>query len=199
MAGGSPGTDLLNQLDTLSRVGVVGNLSDGQLLQRLVTGDDAAAQGIFTVLVERHGPMVLSVCRQVLGDPHDAQDAFQATFLVLARKAGAIRKADSAASWLYGVALRVAVRAKADASRRRAHERRGGALKAAEAARGGDPPGSWPELHEEIARLPAHYREPVVLCYLEGLSTEVAAERLGCPRGTVLSRLARARERLRGR
>src|SRR4051812_14662859 len=170
MAGGSPGTDLLNQLDTLSRVGVVGNLSDGQLLQRLVTAGDAAAQGVFAVLVERHGPMVLGVCRQVLGDPHDAQDAFQATFLVLARRAGAIRKADSAASWLYGVALRVAVRARADAARRRAIERRGAAMKATEAeakakAGGGAPPESWPELHEEIARLPAHYREPIVLCY----------------------------------
>src|SRR5215204_6137253 len=98
MASGAADADLANQLNTLAAVGVVGDLSDGQLLQRLATAGDAAAQAIFTVLVERHGPMVLGVCRQVLGDPDEAQDAFQATFLVLARKAGAIKKADSAAS-----------------------------------------------------------------------------------------------------
>src|SRR4051794_41263626 len=125
MASGPAGADVVHQLNTLAMVGVVGDLSDGQLLQRLATAGDAAAQAIFAVLVERHGPMVLGVCRQVLGDPHDAQDAFQATFLVLARKAGAIRKADSAASWLHGVALRVAARARADAARRRAAQRRG--------------------------------------------------------------------------
>src|SRR5689334_21826825 len=110
MASGSAGTDLWNALNTLTAVRAVGGLSDGRLLQRWVTASDATAQAIFTVLVERHGPMVLSVCRQVLGDPHDAQDAFQATFLVFARKAGSIKNTESAASWLYGVALRVAVR-----------------------------------------------------------------------------------------
>ena len=110
-----------------------------------------------------------------------------------------MRDADSLASWLYGVALRVAVRAKADAARRRLYERRSAEMKAAGPEREVGRPESWPELHEEIARLPQHFREPVVLCYLEGLTTEEAALRIGCPRGTVLSRLSRARDRLRER
>ena len=198
MASGSAGADLLNQLNTLFRFGVVGDLSDGQLVQRFLTARDGADQAAFTALVERHGPMVLGVCREVLGNSHDAQDAFQATFLVLARKAGSVRKADSVASWLHGVALRVAMRAKAEAARRRVYERRSAAMKAAELERQGGSPEGWPELHEEIARLPERYREPVVLCYLEGLTTEEAALRIGCPHGTILSRLSRARERLRG-
>src|SRR5262245_20817056 len=114
--------------------------------------------------------MVLGVCRKVLGNPHDAQDAFQATFLVLARKAGPV-KADSVASWLHGVALRVARRARAEASRRRVHELQSAATRAAKPERQGNSPEEWPELHEEIARLLGRYREPVVLYYLEGLST----------------------------
>ncbi|HEV3121830.1 MAG TPA: RNA polymerase sigma factor, partial [Isosphaeraceae bacterium] len=199
MARGSMSAELVNQLNTLSQVGVVGDLSDGQLLERLVTARDETAQAVFTALVERHGPMVLRVCRQVLGDSHDAQDAFQATFLVLARKAGSVRKVESIASWLHGVALRVSVRAKADEARRKMHERRGGAMKAAESMREREGPESWPELHREIARLPERYREPVVLCYVEGLATQAAAARIGCPHGTVLSRLSRAREQLRRR
>jgi RNA polymerase sigma factor (sigma-70 family) len=199
MAGGSADTDLTNQLNTLFRVGVIGDLSDGQLLQRYLTAPDGAFQAAFTALVGRHGPMVLRVCRQVLGDSHDAQDAFQATFLVLIRKAGSVRKVDSLASWLHRVAFRCAVRTRADASRRRVHERRGVAMRATGAECEGVRAESWSELHEEVARLPERYREPVVLCYLEGLTTEAAALRLGCPRGTVLSRLSRARERLRAR
>jgi RNA polymerase sigma factor (sigma-70 family) len=199
MAGRPAGADVRNQLNTLALVGVVGNLSDAQLLGRFLSTRDGTAQAAFTALVGRHGPMVLSVCRQVLGDPHDAQDAFQATFLVLAGHAGSVRKSDSLGSWLHGVALRVALRARADAARRRARERRGAALRSAESEREGVRSESWPEVHQEIARLPARYREPIVLCYLEGLSTEEAALRLGCPRGTVLSRLSRARENLRAR
>ncbi len=199
MTGGSAGADLRIQLGTLSGVGVVGDLSDGQLIRRFLDARDGAEQAAFTALVERHGPMVLRVCRHSLGDPHDAQDAFQATFLVLARKAGTVRKTDSLASWLHGVALRIALRARADAARRSKYERRGAALRAEEPGRVAGPYESWPDLHEEVARLPHRYREPVVLCYLEGLTTEAAASRIGCPRGTVLSRLSRARERLRGR
>src|SRR3712207_1682052 len=110
MASGSTRTALLKHLHTLYQVGVIGNLTDGQLLERFVIRRDAAA--VFSALVERHGPMVLRVCQQVLGNSHDADDAFQATFLVLVRKAGAIRRRTSVASWLYGVAQRVAMRAK---------------------------------------------------------------------------------------
>jgi RNA polymerase sigma factor (sigma-70 family) len=199
MVSGSAHAEVPDPLQTLFRFGVVGDLSDGQLVQRFVAARDGADQAAFTALVERHGPMVLGVCRKVLGDPHDAQDAFQATFLILARKAGSVRKADSLGSWLHGVALRVARRARVQAGRRRVHELRCAATKAAEPERAGSSPEGWPELHEEIARLPGRYREPVVLCYLEGLSTDAAAIRIGCPKGTILSRLSRAREQLRGR
>jgi RNA polymerase sigma factor (sigma-70 family) len=199
MAGGTAGADLRNQLNTLAEIGVVGNLSDGALLERIVHDRDGTARVAFTVLVERHGPMVLGLCRQALGNSHDADDAFQATFLVLARKAASVRKVDSVASWLHGVALRVARRARSDVARRREYERRSAEMKATELERAEGPTDSWPELHEEIARLPKHFREPIVLCYLEGLSAEVAAQRLGCARGTILSRLSRARDRLRGR
>ena len=188
---------------TLYRVGVIGDLTDGQLLERFVAGRDEAAEAGFAALVERHGPMVLRVCRQILGDAHDAEDAFQATFLVLARRAASVRKRDSVASWLFGIAQRLAMRSRADAARRRAHERRRAELMATTAESPGnyqcDRPECWPELHEEVARLPEKYRESVVLCYLEGLTTAAAARRLGCAQGTVLSRLSRARERLRRR
>jgi RNA polymerase sigma factor (sigma-70 family) len=189
--------DLSNQLNILSGVGTVGGLSDGELVRRFLGHSDGEARAAFTALVQRHGPMVLSVSRQILKSSPDVHDAFQATFLVLLRKAGSMRNADSVASWLHGVALRVARRARAEAVRRRVFEQRGAEMRAllhdSERAR----PESWAELHEEIARLPQRYREPLVLCYLEGLTTEVAAQRLGCPRGTILSRLSRGRDQLR--
>ena len=185
MAGVYARSGALNQLGAILRFGVVGDLSDSQLLQRFLTGRDGAEQAAFSALVERHGPMVLSVCRQVLGNPHDAQDAFQATFLVMARKAGSVQNAESLASWLHGIALRVSARAKADEARRRVHERRFATIKANERDNGAVRSQPCPELHEEIARLPRRYREPVVLCYLEGLSSEQAAVRIGCAPGTV--------------
>jgi len=187
--------DVLRDLLALTHVGVVGNLSDAQLLDRFLGRRGEAAEAAFEALVTRHGPMVLDVCGNVLRNPHDAQDAFQATFLILASRAGSIRRRDALASWLLGVARRVALRSRADVTRRRVYERRAAKTKA---DREENPPESRPELHEEIGRLPERYREPVVLCYLEGLSTEAAALRLGCPHGTVLSRLSRARDRLRG-
>ena len=144
--------------------------------------------------------MVLRACRGVLHDAHDAEDAFQATFLVLARKAGTIRKGDSVASWLFGVARRVAVRADGRRKRRAAHEAPGEAIIAmAEAPPSDGPPGPMPEVLEEVDRLPERYRVPVVLCYFEGLTQEEAAIRLRLPASTVRVRLMRARTRLRDR
>jgi RNA polymerase sigma factor (sigma-70 family) len=197
MAGESASADLRNHLNTLTEMGVVGNLSDGSLLERIVNAREESIEAAFTILVERHGPMVLGVCRQVLGNSHDADDACQATFLVLARKAASVRNANSVASWLHGVALRVARRARIDEARRRKFERRSAMMKAKEPEGDTGRGACWPELHEEIARLPERYREPVLLCYLEGQTAELAAQRLGCPRGTILSRLSRARDRLR--
>ena len=188
---------ILRDLHTLSQLGAVGELSDGELLERVEGGFPDVSRAALAALVDRHGPMVWRVGRQVLGDEHDAEDAFQATFLVLVRKAATIRKRDSVASWLYGVVRQVARRAKAKAAFRREHERR--AAMARGSADDGGRDESWVELHEELDRLSEKYREPLVLCYLEGLSAEAAAHRLGCPRGTVLSRLSRARERLRGK
>ncbi len=198
MASGSADAAGLRHLHTLYRVGVLGDLSDAQLLERYVAGLDEGAEAGFAALVERHGPMVLRVCRQILGDPHDAEDAFQATFLVLARRAGSVRRRDSVASWLHGIARRVAMHARSDVARRRRHERQGAAMRDEETRDEADIKG-WPELHEELARLPSTYRESVVLCYMEGLTTAAAARRLGCAQGTVLARLSRARARLRRR
>jgi RNA polymerase sigma-70 factor (ECF subfamily) len=200
---GDAATTALKQLTTLLRAGRVADLTDGELLERFAERrDEAAAEAAFTVLVERHGPMVLRVCRQVLGDEHAAQDASQATFLVLARRAGAITRRDSVGSWLHGVALRVAAKARVAAARRRAHERRGGSMAAgrlgtgeAEAEHGEE----GAQLHEELGRLPERFRTPLVLCYLEGLTQAQAATRLRCPLGTVQSRLARGREKLKAR
>ncbi len=126
--------------------------------------------------------MVLLVCRQMLGDEHDAQDACQATFLVLAKKARSIKKPEALGSWLHGVALRVSAKAKTAAARRRTHERRGLHMVARPESEwpGTDP---CPELHEEIDRLPERYRLPVVLCYLEGLTHDQAAQQAGLAAG----------------
>lgn len=197
MAGRSP--DVVERLQRLFHGGTAAGLSDGQLLERFLDlRDPGAAEGAFAALVDRHGPMVLSVCRRVLQDPHDAEDASQAVFLVLARRAGSIRRADSLASWLFGVACRVSARAKADAARRRTLERRGAEM-LARRVDDGRPPESWPELYEELERLPEKLRAPLVLCYLEGLSHEQAAGQLRWTVRTIRSRLARGRERLRGR
>ena len=118
--------DDLTPLRTLFQIGVLGGLADGRLLEIFTAESDAAArETAFAALVERHGSVVLKVCRDVLGDEHAAEDAFQATFLVLARRARSIRKADSVASWIFGVARRVALKSRADEVRRRATELRG--------------------------------------------------------------------------
>jgi RNA polymerase sigma factor (sigma-70 family) len=167
---------------------------DEDLLARFAEARDEAA---FAALVRRHGPMVLGVCSRVLGDGPDAEDAFQATFVVLARRFGAVSRPGSLANWLYGVARRTALQARAKAARRRAAERRVNIMT------GTDPSDAVARgelrlvLDGELSRLPERYRMPLVLCDLEGHTHEAAAHLLGCPRKTVTTRLARGRERLR--
>jgi RNA polymerase sigma factor (sigma-70 family) len=186
------------EIRTLFSVGTAGERSDADLLERFVAGDREAAELAFSALVARHGPMVLRVCRSVLRDAHEADDAFQATFFVLARRARSIRNGSSLASWLHGVARRVALCARASAWRRRIYEHR-----AAEQISPFTDGPSWDNtaevLHAEIQRLPDRFRSAIVLCGLEGLTEGQAAERLGWPIGTVRSRLLRGRERLRSR
>jgi RNA polymerase sigma factor (sigma-70 family) len=185
-------------LRVLFGMGTLTGLTDGQLLERFATHGDEAGESAFAALMDRHGPMVLRVCGGLLRDPNDAEDAFQATFLVLARKARSLRVRDTLGPWLYGVAHRVATRALSDRARRHRHECGAAAL----AATAIDPAGVddlAPMLHEEIGRLPELFRAPIVLCYLEGLTHDQAAHRLGWPVGTVRSRLARGRDRLRRR
>ncbi len=170
------------------------DLSDGELLERFAGQRDQTA---FAALVQRHGPMVMGVCRRLLRDRHEAEDAWQATFLILVRKAGAIARRELVAGWLYGVAYRTAKRARVVAARRQARERPAdtGAILAKDSAE------VWPDLRpildEEIQRLPEKYRLPVILCYFENKTNSEAARLLNCPRGTIATRLARARERLR--
>ena len=160
---------------------------------------DEAGELAFTVLVERHGPMVMRVCRSILRDEHDAHDALQATFLILVRRCRSVRKHDSVASWLHGVALRVASCARAGAARRRLHEHRVAAVATTDFRDTENDLDLANALHDELDRLPQRHRAVIVLCYLEGLACEAAALRLGVPVGTVKSRLARGRDRLRGR
>jgi RNA polymerase sigma factor (sigma-70 family) len=169
---------------------------DSELLERFIGRRDQAA---FEALVVRHGPRVLAVCRQVLGESEEAHDAFQATFLVLVRKAGAIRKRDSLGPWLHGVARRIAVRAKVRGERRRTQEGWVVEMHAKQASSDLDHSELRPLLDEEMSRLPEKYRLPLLLCYLEGMTNEEAARRLECPPGTLKGRLARAREILKGR
>jgi HlyD family secretion protein len=194
---------VLRDIQTLFDAGTASGLTDRQLLDRFASQRDATAEPAFGDLVLRHGPMVLRVCQNLLHDPNDAQDAFQATFLVLVRRSGSIRKLDSVGGWLYGVACRVAARARVDAARRRSAEKRA-ALRVVEAV---DTPdideagnvGFGPIVQEEVHRLPEKYRAVVALCYWQGRTHEQAAAHLCCPLGTVRSRLARARNLLRRR
>ncbi len=169
------------------------------MLERYLAGrgDENSAEA-FAALAERHGPMVLSVCQAAMGNPHDAEDAAQATFLILARRAGSIRRAESLASWLFGVALKVSAKARAQRARRRAIERRGAEMKAQAAGSDGLLE-TRSNVYEELERLPERFRSPIVLCHLEGLTNEQAASRLGLPVRTVQRRLAAGRERLRHR
>jgi RNA polymerase sigma factor (sigma-70 family) len=191
-----PLSDFLRYLRKTHARRCPGDATDAQLLQRFVALRDEAA---FEALVRTYGPMVFSVCRRVLHDEHDAEDAFQATFLVLVRKAGAIANPTLLGNWLYGVAHRTAVNLRRHLARRRASGQPLSALPAADP----EPEVVWrdlrPLLDEEVCRLPGKYRAAVVLCYLQGKTYEEAGRYLGCPKGTVATRLARARELLRNR
>jgi RNA polymerase sigma factor (sigma-70 family) len=190
---------VLKDIQTLFRAGTTAGLSDGQLLERFLSGRGDAREAAFTALVERHAPMVLRICRESLHDWHEAEDASQATFIVLARKASSIQKLDSIASWLFGVACRVAAQARAKAARRRRHEQQSAKLAGAKLVDDNDLRVPWFELYEEIDRLPERLRGPLVLCYLKGYSQSEAAARLGCPVRTLQNRLARGQDRLRSR
>jgi len=191
------------QLDTIlrhlrHRLGgqPAGDLGGDQLLQRFAASHDETA---FTALVLRHGPLVWSVCRRILEVEHDAEDAFQATFLVLVRKAARIRKQASVSSWLYGVASRIALKARGQAVRRRDQEARAETGPRTDPAAEASGREVRTVLDEELGRLPERYRAPVVLCYFEGKSKGEAAQHLGWKVGTVSSRLARASDLLRDR
>lgn len=169
---------------------------DAQLLERFTTRRDEAA---FAALVRRHGPMVLNVCRSVLRHEHDAEDAFQATFLILARRAASLRQPAAVAGWLHEVAHRVAVKARGDAARRRAREQKATAVPPPDPTLDMTLRDLQRVLHEELRRLPEKYRLPLVLCYLEGRSQEQAAGQLGWSKGTLRGRVDRGKKQLRRR
>ena len=190
---------ICSSLDALLTAGTLGSLSDGELLDHFRRDAGSSGQEAFRMLVERHGAMVLRVCRGLLKDPHEAEDAFQATFLVLVRRAASIRRRETIGSWLYGVASRVARRARIRSDRRRKRE----------VSVEVDPP-SRPEsvvepsaedraLHDEIRHLPESLRAPLILCCLEGYSYDLAARQLGLRESTLRGRLHRARKRLESR
>jgi RNA polymerase sigma factor (sigma-70 family) len=173
-----------------------GTLSDTQLLERWAGQGDEAA---FELLVWRHGPMVLGTCRRLLRDAHEADDAFQATFLILVRKAASIRRREAVAGWLHRVACRVALEARAARARRESRQRSSVDLLVSAAAEDGNGRELQAALDEEINRLPRHYRGAFVLCCLEGKTQAEAARQLGRPPGTVSAWVSRARQRLRCR
>jgi RNA polymerase sigma factor (sigma-70 family) len=196
----------MRSLSDLFRSGSMTGLGDGELLERFAARldeNDEAADLAFRALLERHGPMVMRICRAVVGDRHEAEDAFQATFLVLARRAGSIRQRHSIAAWLFGTAMHVSANARSKAIRKRRHEQKLARSITSPSVQQGNNAMIDDErdriLHDEIGRLPERFRTAVVLCYLEGLTHEQAALQLVCPVATIRSRLATARQRLRGR
>jgi RNA polymerase sigma factor (sigma-70 family) len=191
-----PLNPVLRHIRRVAHAGLGGETDDAGLLERFLSQHDEAA---FEILLKRHGPMVLGVCRRLLRDPHAADDAFQAVFLVLLRKARTLRKRELLANWLYGVAYRTALRARRVGARLHAREKAMSEIPAADS----DDASIWrdlrPVLDDELHRLPDKYRRPVVLCYLEGKTFTEAARDLGWPAGTVSGRLARARKILQSR
>jgi RNA polymerase sigma factor (sigma-70 family) len=183
----------------LFEVGSFSGLTDGELLARFVSREEQSAELAFTAIVERHAAKVLHICRAVVRNEHDAEDAFQATFLVLAAKAGKLQARESLGPWLFAVARRVAAGARARALGREARERRAAGDRAKRPHPDPIDDDVSAVLYEEIDRLPERYRLPLVLCDLESQSHQEAARRLGWPLGTVKSRQARGRQRLRAR
>jgi RNA polymerase sigma factor (sigma-70 family) len=198
MAHGAPAS-AVRDLGTLLRDGAVGTQGDAELLERFLASTGETAEDAFAAVVERHGPLVLGVCRRILRDPDDAEDAFQATFLVLARKARSIGRRELLANWLYGVAVRTARELRASRARRLAREGQVDPMTRQDPG----PEESDGELRAaldgELSRLPDAFRAPIVLCDLQGKTHQEAARILGLPVGTVSSRLVRAREKLRTR
>lgn len=187
---------VFHRLRALAAVHTSRACNDRELLERFLTAEDEAA---FTLLVERHGPMILGLCRRLLRDRHEADDACQATFLVLARKARSVRKQESLASWLHGVAYRVSISLRRQRARRVRRER--SACKAA--VQEPDDGLTWrelrPVLDEELQRLPERYRAPLILCYLEGKTRDEAAQELGAKPAALHGLLDRGRKLLRDR
>jgi len=192
----SPSERVLRQVHQLFHFGAAGAMSDSQLLDRFVSRRDEAAESAFEALVIRHGPMVLRVCRNLLHNSHDAEDAFQAVFLVLANRAGSIRRSKSVASWLFGVAHRVASRVKRGAARRQALNQIVAERTSVSDLQAENDP-DWEILHDEINGLAERLRAPIILCYLQGLTYDAAAHQLGVSEVAIRGRLARARSRLR--
>ena len=194
---------LVRQIGSLFDGTSVAAMSDRQLLDRFTSRRDAAGEAAFAAVVRRHGPMVLGVCNEFLKDRHDAEDAFQAVFMVLARKAHSIRDLDLLGNWLYGVTIRTCRHLRHQRVRRRKHEAATPVVGAAStiATSSAEHAVLTCEqaelLYDEIERLPRAFRLPVVLCYLEGLTVHETARRLGCSHGTIRSRMARARAKLK--
>jgi RNA polymerase sigma factor (sigma-70 family) len=186
-------------LDRLLRLGTDGSITDPQLLELFLGGNDESASLAFEAIVERHGPMVLRTCRMVLGDRHAAEDAFQATFFVLARKARSLGSRELLCNWLYGVATRISRKARNRDSKQRARDHESayrGEVELDDTPHHGLDTELCRIVHEEIDRLPGAYRSAVVVCYLQGKSQAQAAEQLELSETTVRGRLARARKLL---
>jgi RNA polymerase sigma-70 factor (ECF subfamily) len=180
----------IRDLGTLFNVGATGALTDGQLLARFV---ERREEAVFEAIVGRHGPMVWGVCRRVLRDHHDAEDAVQATFLVLARRSASIARPEQLGNWLYGVAHQTARKARAMRTKRRRREGRVSDVPVPTAMPDDRRDDLAESLDRELSRLPEKYRIPIVLCDLEGRTHQEAATQLGWPIGTVSGRLSRAR------
>jgi len=196
-------TNRLDRRHTADLAEAGGDPGDEEFLARFLEGEPEDSEQAFRELMVRHGPMVMGVCRNVLHNDQDAEDAFQATFLTLARKGDTIRDRRILVGWLYEVAYRIAIRARAGAVRRKEQERKSVAMSVTSVHPEHENDAAWnelrPVLHDEVNRLPEKYRLPVILSYLEGKSNEEVARVLDWPVGTVKGRLSRARELLHSR